>query len=152
MVNGLNRSRYFFRHVNQFAQVHIDVFSAKCLATCGDADSAWRTWRAILQLGQVVFSTEFTSSFPSLSSLPHNVFARATSSRWLLFPKEPDQSVHDRNMRSKRAASANARKSRSRVRRGTPPSMQVWAISASPRRALRRFANTFARNSPDRRQ
>ena len=129
-----------------------DCSQGKCLATSGDADSAWRTWRAALQLGQVAFSREFTSSFPSLSSLPHNIFARATSSRWLLLPKEPDQSGHDRNMRAKRAASANARKSRSRVRRGTPPSIQVWAISASPRRALRRFANTFARNSPARRQ
>jgi hypothetical protein len=57
------------------------------------------------------------------------------------------QSVPDPGTRSRPAASANARNSRSRVRRGTPPSMQLWAISASPRRALRRFASTFARNS-----
>jgi len=48
------------------------------------------------------------------------------------------------------AASANARKSRSRVIRGMPWSIQLWAISASPRRALRRFASTLARNAPAR--
>ena len=58
------------------------------------------------------------------------------------------QSVPDPSIRSRPAASANARKSRSRVRRGTPPSMQLWAISAAPRRALRRFASTFARKPP----
>jgi hypothetical protein len=67
------------------------------------------------------------------------------------FPgREPGRFVQDPSIRSRWAASANARKSRSRVRRGTPPSMQLWAISASPRRALRRFASTFARNSPAR--
>jgi hypothetical protein len=35
-------------------------------------------------------------------------------------------------------------------RSGTTRSMPLWAISASPRRALRRFASTFARNSPAR--
>ena len=58
------------------------------------------------------------------------------------------QSVPDPSTRLRPAASANARKPRSRVRRGTPPSMQLWAISASPNRALRRFASTFARNPP----
>ena len=42
--------------------------------------------------------------------------------------------------RSKSAASAKARKSRSRVRRGAPLSMQLWAIKASPSRAFRRLA------------
>jgi len=47
------------------------------------------------------------------------------------------------------AATANARKSRSRVMREMPWSIQLWAIRASPRRALRRFASTFARNAPN---
>jgi len=46
------------------------------------------------------------------------------------------------------AASVNARKSRSRVMRGMPWSIQLWAIKASPRRALRRVASTLARNAP----
>ncbi len=50
--------------------------------------------------------------------------------------------------RSSPAASVNARKSRSRVMRGIPRSMQLWTIKASPRRALRRLANTLARNIP----
>lgn len=58
------------------------------------------------------------------------------------------QSVPNPSTRSRPAASANVRKSRSRVRSGTPPSMQLWATSASPRRALRRFAITFARKAP----
>jgi hypothetical protein len=64
--------------------------------------------------------------------------------------KAPRQSVPGRSARSKPAASANARKSRSRVRRVTPLSMQLWAIKASPRRALRRCAKTLARNTPAR--
>ncbi len=48
------------------------------------------------------------------------------------------------------SASAKARKSRSRVRRGIPRSIQLWAIKASPRRALRRFASTCDRNAPAR--
>ena len=60
------------------------------------------------------------------------------------------QSVSDPSTRSRPAASANARKSRSRVRRGIPPSIQLCAINASPRRPLRRFASTFARNTPAR--
>jgi hypothetical protein len=63
-------------------------------------------------------------------------------------PRHPHHSVPDPSTRSRPAVSANARKSRSRVRRGTPPSMQLWAISASPRRALRLFARTFARKAP----
>ena len=66
------------------------------------------------------------------------------------------QSVPDPSTRSRPAASANARKSRSRVRRGMPPSMQLWASSASPRRALRRFSpprllglQTLVRPPPD---
>jgi len=48
------------------------------------------------------------------------------------------------------AASVNTRKSRSRVMRGMPWSIQLWAIRASPRRALRRVASTLARNAPAR--
>ena len=64
--------------------------------------------------------------------------------------KRSVQIPRDPTRRSRPAASANARKSRSRVSRGIPRSIQHWAIKASPRRALRRFANTFARNSPAR--
>jgi len=60
------------------------------------------------------------------------------------------QSVAEPISRSRPAAFANARKSRSRVRRGIPRSIQLWAIRASPSRALRRFASTFDRNSPAR--
>jgi len=73
-----------------------------------------------------------------------------TSMRGFRSQRGPGQSVHDPSIRSRRTASANARKSRSRVSRGTLLSMQLWAISASPRRPLRRFASTFARNSPAR--
>jgi hypothetical protein len=52
--------------------------------------------------------------------------------------------------RSRPAAAAKARKSRSLVRRGIPRSIQLWAIRASPRRALRRCASAFARDSPAR--
>jgi hypothetical protein len=41
------------------------------------------------------------------------------------------------------AVPANARKSRSRVKSGIPASRQLSAISASPSRALRRFATTL---------
>ncbi len=63
---------------------------------------------------------------------------------------EPNPGQSAGSTRSRSAASANARKSRSRVRRGIPPSIQLWAINASPKRALRRFASTFARNAPAR--
>ena len=51
---------------------------------------------------------------------------------------------------SRPAASANARKSRSRVRRKIPRSIQVWAINASPRRALRPLASALALRIPAR--
>ena len=68
----------------------------------------------------------------------------------LAFVESGDQSVADPITRSRPPASANARKSRSRVRREIPRSIPLWAIRASPRRALRRFASTCARNSPAR--
>ena len=81
--------------------------------------------------------------------VPTSILAKLGMARAGSLPRAPS-SNHDPSIRSRRAASAKARKSRSRVRRGTRPSMQLWAISASPRRALRRFASTFARNSPAR--
>jgi hypothetical protein len=83
-----------------------------------------------------------------LRSMNHESFDIVIGIVWI-FPG-PGQSVHNPSIRSRRTASANARKSRSRVRRGMPPSMQLWAIRASPRRALRRLASTLARNSPAR--
>ena len=63
-------------------------------------------------------------------------------------------SVSPRNNQSTKmvrdAVSANARKSWSRVSSGIPASRQLRAMSASPSRALRRFARTFARSSPAR--
>ena len=60
------------------------------------------------------------------------------------------QSVPIPITRSRPAASPNARKSRSRVRREMPRWIQVWAINASPRRALRPFAIAFALSIPAR--
>jgi hypothetical protein len=59
-----------------------------------------------------------------------------------------DQAVP--RMKSSLAASANVRKSRSRVSSTTCASIQLCAINASPRRALRRFPSTFARKIPAR--
>jgi hypothetical protein len=55
----------------------------------GDADSAWRTCRGrspSIWTGHILDGVR--RSFPSLSSVPHYVFARAASSRWLLLSKE----------------------------------------------------------------
>jgi hypothetical protein len=64
----------------------------------------------------------------------------------LQLPSTSDQFVA--STRSSAAAWAKARKSRSRVRRGMPLSIQIWAMRASPSRAFRPFANTFARSTP----
>jgi hypothetical protein len=60
------------------------------------------------------------------------------------------QSVLIPSTKSRPAALPNARKSRSRLSREIFPSIQVWAINASPRRALRPLAIAFARSAPAR--
>ena len=114
-------------------------------------ESVDQVWSQFLRPPRVIsFGTIARWSRQTLVAESDRTFTELETLAGRVVSASSDQSSSNPSTRSRSCASANARKSRSRVRRGTPWSIQLCAISASPRRALRRLASTFARNTPAR--